>query len=127
MGRRFWVGVVLLLVLIGVGVFSVIAMDAICSPLENTLLEAQVLALDGDLARAIPLAQQAKSCWDSKRDFMAVLADHSPMDDVEQLFAELDVYGKFDDTAHFAACCGSLAIMCRAMVDAHAPAWPNLL
>ncbi len=127
MGRRFWVGVVLLVILIGVGIFSVISMDAICSPLENALLEAQALALDGDLARAISLAQQAKSSWDSNRDFMAILVDHAPMDDAEQLFSELDVYGKTGDKTHFAACCGSLAVMCRALVDAHAPAWQNLL
>ncbi len=127
MGRRFWFGILLLLILICLGIFALIAVDTICSPLESTLQQAQTLALEGDLERAIPLARQAKSRWESKRNFLAILADHSPMDDMEQLFAELEVYGKFQDETHFAACCGSLAILCRAMVDAHAPAWPNLL
>ena len=127
MGRRFWFGIFLLLILVALGIFSVIAVDTICSPLEKTLMQAQSLALDGDLERAIPLGLQAKSDWESKRNFLAVLADHSPMDDIEQLFAELEVYGKFQDKTHFAACCSSLAVLCHAMVDAHAPAWPNLL
>ncbi len=127
MGRRFWFGILLLLILIFLGIFSLVAVDTICSPLETTLLQAQSLALDGDLERAISLARQAKSDWESRRDLLAILADRSPMDDVEQLFAELEVYGKFQDETHFAGCCGSLAILCHAMVDSHAPAWPNLL
>lgn len=127
MGKRFWFGVILLLVLISVGIFSVVFMDRVCSPVADTLLLAQTLALEGDLSQAVPLAQQAKVQWDARRNLLAVLADHAPMDDMEQQFAELDVYGKQDDATHFAACCGTLAILCRAMVDAHAPAWQNLL
>ena len=35
------------------------------------------------------------------------------MDDVEQLFAEMEIYAKTEEKPHFAACCRQLGVMLR--------------
>ena len=50
-----------------------------------------------------------------------------PMDDVDTLFAEMQVYAQAEEIPHFAACCGQLSRLVLAMAQAHSPTWWNFL
>ncbi len=127
MGQRFYLGIGLLLILLFLGLFTAFGMEALHMPEAKLLKQAEELALSGDFTEAAHLASQAQARWDRYRHLTAAVADHTPMDEVERLFAEMEIYAKTQEKAHFAACCNQLQIMCQAMADAHSPAWWNLL
>ena len=127
MEKRFYLGLVFLLLLLGLGISISFAMKAIHEPVETLLAEAADLALKGEEAQALPLAQKAYDRWQKYRSFTASFADHSPMDDTDTLFQEMLVYGATGEIPHFVATCLELAVMTEAMYDAHAFSLKNLL
>ena len=127
MEKRFYLGLGILLVLLGLGIGTAAGMKAIHEPSELLLEEAAAIAIDGRLEDALPLAQEAYRRWEHFHGLTASFADHSPMDDTDTLFQEMLVYGQTEEVPHFAACCRELAIMTRAMYDAHAFSLKNLL
>ena len=127
MEKRFYLGLGVLLLLLAVSVAAWLGMQAIHQPEEQFLARASDLALAGDMEQAVPLAEAARSRWERYRCVTASVADHSPMDDTENLFAEMAVYAAAGEDAHFAACCLQLSNMAKAMYDAHSFTLWNLL
>ena len=127
MEKHFYFGLGLLILLLILGLLAWTGMAAAHEPSAALLEKASGLALSGDMQTATALGRQAKSRWERYRSFTASLADHAPMDDVEKLFAEMEVYAAAGESAHFAACCLQLSNMERAMYDAHSLTGWNLL
>ena len=127
MEKRFYLGLAILLLLLGLSVSATFAMKSIHQPVETALEEAAQLAMDDRLEEALPLAKTAYRRWQAYHALTASLADHSPMDDTDTLFQEMLVYGQMAEVPHFTACCRELVIMAQAMYDAHAFSLKNLL
>lgn len=127
MEKHFYFGLGLLILLLILGLLAWTGMEAAHEPSAALLEKASGLALSGDMQTAAALGRQAKSRWERYRSFTASLADHAPMDDVEKLFAEMEVYAAAGESAHFAACCLQLSNMERAMFEAHSLTGWNLL
>ena len=127
MEKRFYLGLLILLMLLGLGIGTAAGMKAIHAPVEDLLTQAANLALADNLEEALPLARKAYKSWQKSHSFTASLADHSPMDDTDTLFQEMLVYGQAAEIPHFAACCRQLTVMVEAMYDAHAFSLKNLL
>lgn len=127
MERRFCLGLALLILLLVLSLGTAWGMKTIHAPEEAALSEAAALALEGNMAQAVPLAKAAYDRWETYREVTASLADHSPMDETEMLFQEMLVYAQAREVPHFAACCAQLSAMTKAMYDAHSPAFQNLL
>lgn len=127
MEKRFYLGLGILLVLLGLGIGAEAGMKALHQPVEALLYEAADLALEENLEEALPLAQGAYVKWQKQHSITASFADHSPMDDTDTLFQELLVYGQTEEVPHFAASCRELAVLINAMYDAHAFSLKNLL
>lgn len=127
MRNRFTFGILLLVFLLAVCLAVNGAAMRIFSPMESMMDSAARAALAQDWETALSLAGAARNRWIQYRRFTASVADQSPMDDTERLFAEMDVYARFRDREHFSAACAELSIMCQAMGDAHNGTWWNLL
>ena len=125
--RRLWIGCLVLtgLLILGLGVHW--GMDRVHRPAARQLELAAKSALEEDWEQARYQAQQARNIWWKYRNFTASVADHTPMDEIEGLYAELIVYGAEEDRAHFAAICLQLARLTKAMAESHSPNWWNLL
>ena len=125
--KHFWLGVILLAVLlfagIGVGAF----MDAVHLPVSEALENAAQEALSGTLDEAASTARDAHSRWQSHWRSTAAAADHAPMDEIDSLFAQLDIYAHTGQTAAFAACCAKLSALVHALSESHCLNWWNLL
>ena len=126
MERRFILGLSILIVVLALTVGTAIGMKAIHAPGEAALTEAARLALAGNMEQALPLAQQAYERWLTYRGITATVADHSPMDDTERLFREMQVYGEAGEAPHFAACCTQLSAMLKAMYETHGFSLKNI-
>lgn len=127
MGRRFWLGIGILVLFLVMGVVISLGMDAIHEPAEQALEQAAEKALDGQMEEAVVLARQAHARWDANWALTASVADHSPMDAVDELFAEMEVYAQAQEDKHFAACCAQLSRLVESMAAAHRFNWWNLL
>ena len=124
---RGWFGLCILIVFLVLGIVVSVTMHHTHEPAWNLLNQAADLTLAGNFDRAVPLAMAAKDRWETAWNGTAVVADHSPMDDVDALFAELEIYAKTGEQPHFAACCRELAQRVQAVSEAHRFSWWNLL
>ena len=124
---RGWLGAGILAVFL---IFSLVAGALIGSAHEATsalLEQAAEKTLDGDFETGQVLAMSAKARWDRQWNGTATMADHNPMDDVDALFGEMEIYAKAQEAHHFAACCAELAQRIQAVSGAHKFSWWNIL
>ena len=127
MERRFMLGLVILILVLGFAIATAVGMKAIHKPSEAALNRAAELALNDDMEQAIPLARSAYDRWQKYRRITAAFADHNPMDDTERLFREMLVYAQTDEVPHFAACCTQLSALLKATYETHRFSLKNIL
>ena len=127
MQKHFYIGLGILLVFLVLGFLVAFCMSRVCDPISIQLENAAQQALSGDLDQGISLAADAKSRWSVSWKGIATVADHTPMDEIEELFAEIEVFAKAGDGEHFSACCARLSRLMEAMAEAHSLTWWNLL
>ena len=120
---RGWFGLCILIVFLVLGIVVSVTMHHTHEPAWNLLNQAADLTLAGNFDRAVPLAMAAKDRWETAWNGTAVVADHSPMDEIDRLFAEASVC----DPDTFAACCAQLRVLVAGMAQAHAFSWRNIL
>ena len=125
--KRGWLGAGILLVFLVLGlVVSALAAKA-HEPTSDLLKQAAEKTLAGDFETGITLGMEAQKRWQSQWNGTASIADHSPMDEVDALFAEMEIYARSGEEPHFAACCKELAQRLEAIADAHKFSWWNVL
>lgn len=124
---RGWLGVGILVLFLILGFVTAGAMDNTHIPTEKLLAQAAETALTGDFEKAVALGMEAKTRWDRHWNSTATVADHSPMDDVDSLFAEMEIYAQSQEKPHFAACCKELSQRIQAVAGAHRFSWWNIL
>ena len=123
--KRSLFGFVLLAVLLLSCLGVTALMARLHEPIAETLTQAADLA-DRDLTGAVALAEGAKAAWEEAEPLSACFADHNPMEEIDQEFAQLEVFAREGEAMAFAAACGSLAEKLQAMSDAHSLQWRNL-
>lgn len=124
---RIRIGACILLLLLAVCIASAIYMPKTQGKIAQQLQQAARYAQNGDWADASAAAQQAKLAWEKARFFTAVTADHSPMDQIDALFSQLEVYAGQKETTSFAATALQLSHLSAALGEDHIFRWQNLL
>ena len=125
--KRLWIGVVFLAVILTVGIVLTRVFDRIHTPLSDDLGQASALALDENWEKATALTRQARADWEQYREFIAAVADHEPLEEMERLLDQLDVYADQRRTADFSATCVELACLADAMLESQSLTWWNFL
>ena len=90
--KRSWIGFILLLVLLAGGIAATWGMAKCHEPIARDLENAAKTALQGDMAQGEVLMLQAREAWGRSRHLGACFADHTPMEEIDALFAEVEVY-----------------------------------
>lgn len=125
--KRGIIGFVLLASLLAGGIWSSRAMVCWHRPLEMQLNRAAECALARDWTQAVQLHRQTHELWEKRWHMAAAFADHAPMEEIDSLFAQLEVYERCREPLGYSALCRELARELAAMADAHIPNWWNLL
>ena len=135
--KRSWIGFALLLVLLAGGIAATVGMEKCHEPIARDLANAAEQTVNGDWEQAQAHLLRAKSAWGSTRKFAACFADHTPMEEVsaelaameeiDALFAQVEVYAAAREEAEFAAGCAELSRRMEAMANAHGAQWWNVL
>ena len=122
--RRIWIGVGILVGLLVVGLLVMRITDRQLGEVSETLKQASE-AENWD--EAVTLAQKAQKDWKQKWHLMAALADHTDMDEIDESFAQLEVYQQHRAQLYHAAGCARLAEAVRDLEENHRFSWWNLL
>ena len=125
--KRSWIGLALLLVLLTLGGLGTWAMEEIHEPIADKLEDAAEQALQNQWRQAAFLTAIARRDWENWRLLRAGMADHGPSEDVDAMFAALEVYGSSREGVAFAALCREMARRIEAIGDAHGLLPENLL
>lgn len=125
--KRSWIGLGLLLVLLAASLLVTWAMDRIHTPIAEMLRQAAESTALADWDSADQYFQAAKGDWEHQEHFRACLADHSPVEEIDALFAQLSVYRSAREEVAFAAGCMELSEKVAAVGEAHGLVWWNIL
>ena len=93
----------------------------------DLLEQAALAALKEDWKEAKDLSARAYGQWLRHHKFSAAVADHSPMDNIDEQFVQLSVFAAGRESVDFAAACVSVSKLVEAMADAHSVAWWSIL
>ena len=127
MERRFWYGLGVLAVLLALGLWTAWGMEGLNQPVTHALEQAAQAALNDDMAQGVALADRAQDIWCRNRGRITAVADHGPLEEIDSLFAQVQIYADTGKTADFAAYCTRLAKLVTAVGEAHGLNWQNLL
>ena len=125
--KRLWIGIVFLSVILAIGICVTAAFTALHKPLSDTLQQASEAAISEDRERVSALTGRAKVDWERFRAFTAAVADHEPLEEMDAMFAQLEVLARQRETSDFAALSAQLSRMAQAMADSQSISWWNLL
>ena len=101
------------------------ALNRFTEPVCRNLEQAQEAALAGDWERAAENALAAENAWAEKWHGLASAADHTPLEDIDDLFARLEVFRRLEKDDEFAALCAQLSRRLEAVGNAHTLSWWN--
>lgn len=125
--NRFWIGLGLLLALLGVGLWAMFTMDSIHSSVSEDLRQSAEAAQAENWAQADDLARSAEDQWEEHWHFSAAMADHTALDEIDSIFAQTRVYRENRQATDYAAACARLAQLIEALRESHNLSWWNLL
>ena len=127
MEKRFYLGVGILVLFLGLGLVTAWGMEKTAEPVAQALEQASRAALAGNADEGIRLAAQAKEIWVKGWKGIVTVADHTPVDEIDGLFAQLQYYADAGNLQALGACCTRLSELVEAVSDAHRLTWWNIL
>ncbi|MBO7253176.1 MAG: DUF4363 family protein [Oscillospiraceae bacterium] len=125
--KRSWFGFILLILLLILSLVASYAMDQIHEEAANHLQQASQLGMSGNWPAAAYQIALVRHQWERWHFLRSVLADHTPIEAIEEGFSGLEVYGEGRERIAFAALCRELAQQMKALADAHRLNLHNLL
>lgn len=126
MERRFYLGVGILVLLLSVGLLSGAWVDKSNRQVVEHLAMAEAAARTGTREEALTLTRKAEQLWKKGWHRVAVISDHTAMDEIDGLFAQMEHYAR-DGDALFGASCARVRELVSAISDGHQLTWWNLL
>ena len=125
--KRGWIGAVLLLALLLGSGLSAWDMYSRQQPLEEVMDQAAEQVLTQNWEQASSLVHWANGQWQQYWKRNATFSDHSPMEEIDSLFSQLEVLENQGDALSYALICVQLSRAFSALADGHIPNWWNLL
>ena len=125
--KRLWIGVIILVLLLGAGIGTTVFAVRTHNSISQKLAQASEAALRGKWEEACSVSLDAKKQWEAMRHGTAAIADHEPMEEIDDLFSQMDIYLLTRQQIPFASCCASLSVLTNAIGESHAINWWSLL
>ena len=120
-------GIALLVLLLLGGLLAAWDMSCQHEKISAMLEDSAWLALSGQWENARETAEGAKAEWERRQKIRAALADHTPLEEIDGLFAEMTVFAASEEQTEFARTCAALARRMKALADSHKASWWNIL
>lgn len=125
--KRLILGILILAILLALGIIVSAVFCMIHEPTAQLLEDASKASLTENWKQATALTDQARQRWQDHWHFTATFADHAPMEEIDSLFAQLEVFAAEKNNQQFPALCARLSELTQAIADIHAFRWWTLL
>lgn len=124
--KRIWFGAGLLALLLFLSIgCSNITEQTYLPPAEQLTRSAQ-LALEGNWNGARNDSEAARRSWERNRLLAAVLSEHSALDQIDSLFAQIQVFAATQEPNAYSSACMCLARLLEALGKSHSLNLHNL-
>ena len=120
-------GIVLLTALLAAGLLVSRILGRQQDVLAKQLEDSAWMALSGQWSDARETAEDARRQWEKSWNLRAAFGDHTPMEEVDDLFARLGISAAAGERTDFARDCAALACRIRAVGNAQRLSWQNVL
>ena len=117
--KRLWIGIGLLAVMLLSGILVPEILERSHTPVVNDLDRASELAMEEKWDGASLLSRRAEAQWQKIRPVTASLTEHEPMDEIDALFSQLEVYTQARDRVAYSSTCVYLARQLDALGAGH--------
>lgn len=124
---RLWIGVGILVVLLAVGIGLLWGSSMYFEELSQDLEQAGELALAGNWQAAGEKVEKSREKWEQYRPFWASFTDHEPVEQMQNLFSQLELYQTRQLEVDFAAVCRNLVHLAEAIDETHGLKWWSVL
>lgn len=125
--NRLWIGIGLLVLLLGLGVALWLGSGAFFGEFSHEMEAAGQAALESNWVLAGEKAAECERKWTRFAHFWSAFTDHAPMEQVQSLLSQLELYKNARLEVDFAACCRCLAREAEAIRENHGLAWWSIL
>lgn len=125
--KQLWPGLLLLTLLLVAGIFSSLGVRWVQAPISSQLEQAAQAGFSQDWDQVEALSAAAQARWEAYRSALASIADHGPMEEIDGLFGELNIYKRAKDPVLFSSLCSRLSLLTRQIGESYALNWQNLL
>ena len=125
--KRLWIGVGTLAALLFIGIGTTLFAQRANDQISQALYQASEAVMEGRWEEAMQLSLDARAKWDANRKLTASIADHEPMEEIENLFSQMEIFLRARQQIPFAACCASLYVLTEAIGESYAINLWNLL
>jgi hypothetical protein len=125
--NRLWIGIAILVLIVAFGVGIWWGSALFFGDFSREMQDAGEAAVAEDWALAVQKAEKCREKWERFRPVWASLTDHAPVEQVQLLFSQLELYEAEKRAAEFAVCCRSLAKEAEAIEESHGLAWWSIL
>lgn len=124
---RLWIGIGILVVLLAMGIGLLWGSGVYFEELSQDLEQAGELALAGNWQAAEEKAEKGREKWEQYRRFWASFTDHEPVEQMQNLFSQLELYQTRQLEVDFAAVCRNLVHLAEAIDETHGLKWWSVL
>lgn len=124
---RLWIGIGILAILLAMGIGLLWGSGVFFEELSQDLQQAGDFALAGNWQAAGEKVEKSREKWEAYRPFWASFTDHEPVEQMQNLFAQLELYRTRQLEVEFAAVCRNLVHVAEAIDESHSLRWWSVL
>ncbi|MBE6920856.1 MAG: DUF4363 family protein [Ruminococcaceae bacterium] len=124
---RLWIGIGILAILLAMGIGLLWGSGVFFEELSQDLQQAGDFALAGNWQAAGEKVEKSREKWEAYRPFWASFTDHEPVEQMQNLFSQLELYRARQLEVEFAAVCRNLVHVAEAIDEAHGLRWWSVL
>ena len=125
--NKLWIGIGLLALLLIVGIGILWGSSVFFGDFSESVEEAGEMALAGNWFASGQKMKSIQEKWEMYRYFWASFTDHEPVEQVQVLFAQLELYQKQQLQTEFASACRALSHVVQAIQETHGLKWWSVL
>ncbi len=125
--NRLWIGIGIMVLLLALGIAMLWGSTVFFKKLSNDLEQAGDFALAGNWSAAGEKLSKSQAQWARWQCFWSACTDHEPIEQMQNLFSQLEVYQARQLEVDFATVCRSLVEIAKAIDESHSLKWWGLL
>lgn len=125
--KRLWIGVGILGILLAVGITVLCIGHHFYEDISKDLKTAGESAMAENWEEANQRAEAARDIWSRYRRLWASFSDHEPVEKMETLFSQLEIYQTQQLEVSFAETCTEISHLAQAIEESHNLRWWSIL